>query len=133
MIQLRAHHILCLQGFQNKGYDSKFVKNFSEVHKSLFNDPHQKVQINNNLDSLCAACPHASNHQCVKDKTAQRRMLKRDRNTLKVLNLINLQVMTFSQLIDLSRNTFKKFSKLNEICFDCEWQNSCLFYKKHSC
>ncbi len=35
IINIRAHHLLCLQGFQGYGYSQDFVRNMAEIIKKI--------------------------------------------------------------------------------------------------
>jgi len=55
---LRAHHLLCLQGFRGLGYSPAFVENMAAVHRQLFSEQETLVLLTNGADVICAACPH---------------------------------------------------------------------------
>ena len=60
-IMIRAHHLLCMQGFQGYGYDQAFVDNFKKVLEVLKDDPYSEITIVDEVDIICACCPN--NHQ----------------------------------------------------------------------
>jgi len=57
-IPLRAHNLLCLQGFQGSGYDEAFTANMARIHAVLRHAPRARVRIVRGPDHICAACPH---------------------------------------------------------------------------
>ena len=62
-IPLRAHNLLCLQGFRGMGYDEAFTANMARVHAALREAPGTRVRIVAGPDHLCAACPHLDSHR----------------------------------------------------------------------
>lgn len=83
-IYLRAHHLLCLQGYQGYGYDEKFKKNMDKVFyqlnihnnniKNNYNDDGNEDKDNENIkniiiltdspDDLCSYCPNLIDNKC---------------------------------------------------------------------
>jgi hypothetical protein len=54
---LRAHHLLCLQGFVGMGYSDAFTANMGRI-KSALEDDSTVVQVTLAPDVICGACPH---------------------------------------------------------------------------
>ena len=57
-IEIRAHALLCLQGFRGKGYSPAFVQRMGEVAARLQRHPEQVVRVVAAPDVFCAVCPH---------------------------------------------------------------------------
>lgn len=57
-IPIRAHALLCLQGFRGKGYSPAFVERMGEIAGRLQRNPDQLVQVLNTSDTFCDVCPH---------------------------------------------------------------------------
>ena len=62
-MELRAHNLLCIQGFVGKGYSPEFVANMTRVIESLGNDA--PVTVTASPDVLCSACPNLTDAGCV--------------------------------------------------------------------
>lgn len=58
MIQLRAHHLLCIQNYTGHGYDEAFTEHMNQVTASLAKNPEQIIQICEGCDELCSVCPN---------------------------------------------------------------------------
>ena len=56
VIDLRAHHGMCLAFFQGKGYSGEFVTNMAEMKAVLEENP--CVRLGAETDEICAACPN---------------------------------------------------------------------------
>ena len=57
-ITLRAHHILCIQGFRGKGYSEDFVSNMKEIIKHIESNKDMQIKIMNSPDYICLSCPN---------------------------------------------------------------------------
>jgi len=55
-VELRAHNLLCIQGFVGKGYSPEFVANMTRVIESLGDET--RVTVIAAPDALCSACPN---------------------------------------------------------------------------
>ena len=60
-MKIRAHHILCMQGFQGHGYSEEFSQNMSEVIEYLKSNQEQIIEITDDVDVVCKYCPHKKN------------------------------------------------------------------------
>ncbi|HEX3014471.1 MAG TPA: DUF1284 domain-containing protein [Methanobacterium sp.] len=63
-MKIRAHHLLCMQGFQGYGYSEDFSKNMAEIIEILQNFPKHKIEIIAGTDVICAFCPYNINGSC---------------------------------------------------------------------
>jgi len=78
-IKIRAHHLLCLQGFQGKGYDEDYIKNMASLVSLIQQDSKSiLLELTDKTDDFCASCPHSLGELCNKDRTADKRMKARD-------------------------------------------------------
>src|SRR2546423_2260913 len=44
-VRLRAHTLLCLQGFRGEGYSPSFIDNLARIHRDLIEHPEQWVEV----------------------------------------------------------------------------------------
>ena len=63
-IRIRAHSLLCLQGFRGEGYSPAFVDTMAAIHGTLAEHPEAVVELLTSPDALCAACPHRPTDGC---------------------------------------------------------------------
>lgn len=132
MISIRAHHLLCLQGFQGAGYSDDFVSQMSAIIVSLKKNPSQDIILHIDLDDFCMACPHKGKTSCEKDPQAQTRMQTRDISTLNALGYTQGQTVPFEEAIAHSNHIFKSKKSLSGCCAQCEWQEDCLFFQERN-
>ena len=125
MVILRAHHLMCIQGYPTKGYTPEFVDNFWEVAKKVNNNPDQKILVTAGVDDTCTACPFNDNHYCIKKENDG--MNRLDHHLLRILKIREGQVI---KARDLNLKYKKDLEgKCSLICHWCEWKNHCSFFK----
>lgn len=120
-MELRPHHLLCIQGYHGEGYDQNFINNMNEVVQRLKCNPDQKIYLVCQCDDLCSACPEKAGSIC----TSQKMVSDLDEQTLKWLDQPEGEY-NYSQLLRYIEEhlTWNDYAK---ICGKCEW------YKKNTC
>ena len=121
MIHLRAHHLICLQSFEGKGYSDAFVLNMSNILDVLLRNSTQKIiKIVDKCDSLCEYCPnrilsHCKDEDDIKDK---------DNFYLNLLGIQVNNVLSYEEAITLI-NTSATLNEFGKICSNCCWFDIC--------
>ena len=85
-IKIRAHHLLCMQGFQGYGYSQNFITNMAQVIKDL-KSPNQQIEIISECDVICSHCPHKKKGVCENNPGSAVKLENMDRQILKKLGL----------------------------------------------
>ncbi len=125
---LRAHHLLCLKGFQGYGYDENFTQNMTQVNLNRkLNDT--TVTLTNTPDDICSHCPNLKNNICEND-IQNENIIKMDNEVLKKLN--QSEEYNSVELFEKIDSIFKTKESVSEICFNCMWHEKCLFYQNLS-
>lgn len=119
-LRLRAHHLLCLQGFQGYGYDSSFVKNMTRINE-IRKMGNVSVTVCDCPDDICQKCPNLKNNICVDEK----RIVEMDRKVLEKLPKTNFEDSI--DLFDLFSTIFTSMKSVEGICNNCRWSEECLF------
>ena len=122
---LRAHHLLCLQGFQGYGYDEKFVENMIKVNeKRKIKDT--KIKVVNTPDDLCKACPNLKNGIC-ESTIENNKIISMDDEVLK--KLPKKDYFKSEDLFEIINKRFKSRDDVKDICLGCKWHDLCIFIK----
>ncbi len=126
-MKIRAHHLLCIQGFQGLGYSKEFVENMNNVIEFLKSSPDQKIQITADCDVLCAYCPHNIQGKCVQSSDSNKNVMQMDFDVLKT---IDLDLDTTIKAIDAFQHVKKNINSVNiyKICRSCKRKEKCLFF-----
>ncbi|MDO5848903.1 MAG: DUF1284 domain-containing protein [Methanobrevibacter sp.] len=122
-LNLRGHHILCLQGFQGYGYDESFVENMTCINE-IRKKEDTRISVCNHPDDICKACPNLVNGICV-DETENEKIIKMDDEVLEKLSKTDFE--SSKELFDLINSIFKTKSSVKDICSNCKWMDKCLF------
>ncbi len=122
-ISIRAHHLLCIQGFQKYGYSDEFVENMENVIGCL-SDPQTAVRIITACDVLCFSCPHHYDGICTKSN----HLSKVDYKVLDVTGLKENVIMKAKEAISLVNAKFDSISAVESVCSGCDWKEKCLWY-----
>lgn len=120
-ISLRPHHLVCLQSFQGKGYDTAFVHHTSEVLSFLEkNSDDKRVVIVDGCDELCRCCTNNHGGIC-SDEDEVRRY---DDSYLNVLKLSINRVLSWTEIKQYIMNELS-ISDFSKICRMCCWYGIC--------
>jgi hypothetical protein len=130
VLNLRAHHLLCMQGYQGYGYSENFQTNMSRVIQLITADPDIKTTLSASNDMICACCPYDGASGCQKGEDSAAAIRAMDLeiiSRLKIKEGCNEKVATLLQLVN---TTFKTRADIHGICSDCRWQEQCLWFQK---
>lgn len=129
MISIRAHHLLCMQGFQGHGYNKAFVANFYQILNQIEKNPDEILKVTIQTDSFCFSCPHRRDQLCKKDETAQERMQSLDRKVLEKLEVSERHQAPADELLNFVNKTLRTQEDVKEICGNCQWRLKCKWYQ----
>lgn len=130
-MKIRAHHLLCMQGFQGYGYSKNFVENLRTIIATLTAAPDTEVEIISSCDDICAHCPHNKNNECIIKPEANELVKRQD---LDLLAILNLQPGTKIKIRDALALIEKKLYNpmiIKKLCGNCEWKEKCLWFRAH--
>jgi hypothetical protein len=120
-IRLRGHTLLCLQGFRGEGYSRDFTDNLAAIHASLSGTPAHPVELVEEPDAVCGACPHRAPAGCaLNGNGSEAGMQAQDRTVLKRLGLSGGGVVRWRDVLERIRISIKG-SDLPGICGQCRW------------
>lgn len=123
MIILRAHHLLCAQGFRGLGYSKAFAENFAAVLEGLRRRPQTLVQVVDRPDVLCGPCPHLSEERCQRGGLgAESKVQETDRRILERLGLTAGDRLSWEALLHRIGSRLEP-ADLPAICGPCPWIN----------
>ncbi len=128
-IRIRAHHLLCMQGFQGYGYNKDFERHMGMIITLLNSNPSTEIQIVTKTDEICSHCPYKCKSSCNRDQNSHFGIEKLDNFVIKKALLKENHVYQIVEALRLVSNNIDQDS-LMEICDQCGWKNKCLFFKK---
>jgi hypothetical protein len=120
-IPIRAHSLLCLQGFRGRGYSDAFVAEMGAIHASLARDPDTPVRVLASPDRLCAACPNLKTGGChLGGEGHEAHMRAQDEDVLRRLWLTAGEVLPWGRVLERITRSLKG-EDLPGICTTCPW------------
>lgn len=120
-IRLRAHTLLCLQGFRGAGYSPAFVENMAVIQQTLSARPESLVEVLDSPDAVCGACPHHYPIGCtLNGDRSEDEMKDQDRVVLRKLGLQVGSRVRWQDLLDRIRSSVSG-TDLPSICGSCRW------------
>lgn len=127
-LTLRAHHLLCLKGFQGYGYSENFTRNMMDINsKRKLKDT--TITVIHENDDICKKCPNLKNNLC-ENKKKDRIIQNMDKEVLKHID--SSKEYNSIELFNKIDEIFKTKESVTGICFNCPWHYECLFYQNLS-
>jgi hypothetical protein len=118
-VKLRAHNLLCIQGFVGKGYSPGFVANMKATVGGLGGDT--EVTVVAEPDRLCSACPNLRTSGCaLHGEGTEASIVRQDRDVLRRLGLAAGQTATWGEILARIRAAVAP-ADLDSICGACPW------------
>ncbi|MHC4959724.1 MAG: DUF1284 domain-containing protein [Planctomycetota bacterium] len=118
-MRIRAHNLLCIQGFQGKGYSPEFIANMRRVVESLEADT--EVTVVDVPDVLCSACPNLVEDGCALGGAgAERGIANQDREVMRRLRLEAGASIKWGEIVERIRTSVAP-GDLDTICGTCPW------------
>lgn len=113
---LRAHHALCIQFFEGKGYSNEFAVHMRKIVDKLNADATVKITAGN--DDICSKCPNLVNGICA----AQEKVCRYDEKVMKLCGFSTGQELSVKDFLETARQNIIQAGKLSQVCGDCSWK-----------
>lgn len=118
---VRAHTLLCLQGFRGVGYSPAFVENMGAIHHRLSIDPKTSVQVVARPDEICNACPHLQTEGChLKGAGFEAVMKRQDQAVMSRLGIAEGELLPWGEILHRIAAHIEG-GDLDAICGHCPW------------
>jgi hypothetical protein len=124
-VRIRAHNLLCLQGFVGLGYSRDFVENMRHIKDRLRDHPETEIEVTAESDVICERCPHLDGGVCTVDGPVEGTIdnaTRMDHRVLEHLGFSDGDIKLWGDILYVLGQ--KVDSKSIEIlCGDCQWKN----------
>lgn len=119
-LTIRGHHLLCMLGFRGEGYSDGFVRNMRRVVERFHSERALLVQLVDEPDDICSACPNLDAGRCTAREGADERTRCMDRE---VLAAVGLPVGGFCSPDTAMRRVTARMDEVTrrQICEGCRW------------
>lgn len=126
ILNIRAHHFLCMQGFQGYGYSKKFIENMEQIINHIKENCNCKINLINSCDDICSACGNNKDQYCSNESVNNM-----DEAVLNKLGLKNGAILKSKDVFDLVNERLKTEEDIKDICGSCRWTDKCLWRLRH--
>ena len=120
-VNLRTHHLVCLQSFIGKGYNDVFVANVFRILGYLKKYKDKKsIVVDNKVDVLCMYCPNNSGFKC----NEELRIKILDEKFSTILQSSEGEIFSMQEITKKIANNLSE-KDFSEICGNCCWVTIC--------
>lgn len=126
LIELRAHHLICIPRFYRGGYTEEFAQNMKEICLHIRKNPAVKIKVLiSEMDHLCEKCPHKFEGRCIQSKEIGEWVISQDK---KVANFLNIEPNSIHKAKDIFNLSLEKVHKdtLEFVCEGCIFHSNCM-------
>lgn len=120
-MDLRPHHLLCIQKFTGHGYDADFTAHMKSVVAELRATPDTPVTLVRGCDDLCKRCPNNQNGLC----TSLEKVAAMDSTVLDACGLAYGQTLPWITAALRARKQIFETEKFQTVCACCQWFELC--------
>lgn len=117
VIELSAHHALCVHGFRGMGYSEGFVASLAGIVARLRDEPGIRVRVRVGSDAVCRACPSLSVGGCMRYGQS---VVRQDARVARVLGVESGDEMAWDDLRARVRENVAP-GDLSDLCGGCPW------------
>lgn len=122
MLEIRPHHLFCINAFIGKGYSECFINNMRNVILDLKENKGQYIKISIKLDNICDKCPNRVDNKFCK---TEKQVIDMDKTLLRLFN-IKEGIHKYEKIENLIYNNISE-EIIEKVCKGCSW------YKKTNC
>ncbi len=120
MLNLRGHHLICLNFFKGEGYNELFVKNLEEILGKI---EKENIKIIEGFDDVCKSCPYLKEGRCEYEEGAEEKIRKQDKTALNLLNIREGEIITWEEIRNKLSEVFSQWYET--YCYACDWLKVC--------
>ena len=120
-MNLRPHHLLCIQKFTGHGYNADFTARMKSVVSELSKNPNIQITVTKGCDELCKMCPNNISGICASPQKAA----LIDSAVLNICGLSYGENILWRKAAGKARERIFKTEEFNNICACCQWFELC--------
>ena len=105
-------------GFRGLGYSESFVKNMIPIVDKDINTPDTKIEIVASGDSICSACPHQNDENCLNGNVCNK-----DKADLSLININSGDIITSGEAYKKIAGNITVEDLNSKLCPNCNWRS----------
>lgn len=120
-MNLRPHHLLCIQKYTGHGYSAEFTAHMDSIVSLFAEHPETLITMVQGCDDLCQMCPNRCDGVC----TALEKVEHMDHGVRTVCSLTDGDTISWDEAADRARVRIFNTDQFQTICADCQWFDLC--------
>jgi hypothetical protein len=120
MLNLRGHHLICLNFFKGEGYDEVFIKNLKEILGKM---EKENIKVVEGFDDICKSCPYLKDGKCQYEEGAEEKIREQDKVALELLKIKEGEIVKWEEIKNKLLEVFSQWYE--RYCYDCDWLKVC--------
>lgn len=120
-MNLRPHHLLCIQKFTGHGYNADFTEHMESIVSELTENPKAQIIVAQGCDELCEMCPNNISGVCASLEKAD----LMDSAVLSICGFAYGEKIPWTKAASKAREKIFKTEEFNNICACCQWFELC--------
>lgn len=120
-MNLRPHHLLCIQKFTGHGYNESFTAHMTSTVEALTDKPMTQITVTQGCDDLCQMCPNNIKGSCA----SLQKVALMDSGVLRVCELAYGENIPWRHLADRAHERIFETDAFIQICACCQWFDLC--------
>lgn len=126
-MELRGHHLICLQFYHGEGYNEEFIEKLDEVIERAKGG--EKIEIVYGTDEVCRACPYLKDNECNYSEDSKDEIYELDNIALNLLKYSVGEVVYWDEIKEKVAEIINIWR--DKVCKECEWRSVCESYGKN--
>ena len=120
-MNLRPHHILCIQNFTGHGYSDAFTAHMTDIVSALHAGGNLQIRMTKGCDDICEMCPNKKDGVC----TSLEKVSMMDQAVLDICDLVYGEQVHWQELVCRSQERIFNKDEFHLICAGCQWFSLC--------
>ena len=120
-MNLRPHHLLCIQKFTGHGYDAVFTTHMKRIVFELRENPETQITLVRGCDDLCRMCPNKQGGAC----SSLEKVAFMDSAVLRSCGLAYGENVLWAKAAGKARERIFETDAFQNICVSCQWFALC--------
>lgn len=120
-MNLRPHHLLCIQKFTGHGYDADFTAHMKSIVSELSENPETLITVAQGCDDVCRRCPNHGNGVC----SSLEKVAFMDSAVLRVCGLSYGENIPWAEAAGKAWERIFQTDEFYNICASCQWFELC--------
>ena len=120
-MNLRPHHLLCIQKFTGHGYNADFTAHMKSIVSELTVNPETQITVVHGCDDLCKMCPNNIGGVC----TSLEKVNLMDSAVLSICDFAYGENVLWTEAAGKAREEIFETEEFHNICACCQWFALC--------